>query len=593
MKHLLSLLVITILLIPEMVFALPDSQGIKVSEIVNYIAEANPLTGNYTIEYKSTLTVKNDGESTRYHFKQRLFRVDASTLELPKEARFIGCSGEFCLVEWNVQANPGTSIFEVHGKPLWTPLSIDLAIRVDGVEPVYSSAYGVFFVEAKENSVIEWRIRLSNNNPVLLDSMTNISSKLPIFISVSITLPEKYFRNIVYDPPVNMTSFLEKDTVSWMFILKEDAEINVKAIVRAFDDWGTIPLTPISISFSPMEDSVRDSIRSQLKSLNMSMSMMEMIILPLGNFTSFIDLMNTMLGNLSYALETTGNQTIIISDALKTIGSQLGYAASQLSDTVSMLSRTMEDISKVDFQRIRQVLESSRKAAHSTLNATLIVITDVENDLLEIRNILIDLRSNLTDPDQIELVDNAITRIDSLYNNLKNFENQLRAAESQIDSLFSSIEPFISMLEEYRSKALEMGSGLSTGVSALSQVSSALSEVSSALRLIGEANIMMSGNITSIKPILENASSNLSSVKEGLEGNMTSLKKAYSELSTFLRLIDYDENRTRLMAPDVGYEKILIFKPVLSEHDGMLRLDALLLENKTRIGVRTIKIRYN
>ncbi|MEM3712522.1 MAG: hypothetical protein QXR97_03185, partial [Thermoproteota archaeon] len=155
------------------------------------------------------------------------------------------------------------------------------------------------------------------------------------------------------------------------------------------------------------------------------------------------------------------------------------------------------------------------------------------------------------------------------------------------------IEPFISMLEEYRSKALEMGSGLSTGVSALSQVSSALSEVSSALRLIGEANIMMSGNITSIKPILENASSNLSSVKEGLEGNMTSLKKAYSELSTFLRLIDYDENRKRLMAPDVGYEKILIFKPVLSEHDGMLRLDALLLENKTRIGVRTIKIRYN
>ncbi|MEM2287157.1 MAG: LPXTG cell wall anchor domain-containing protein, partial [Thermoproteota archaeon] len=360
----------------------------------------------------------------------------------------------------------------------------------------------------------------------------------------------------------------------------------------SFDDWGTIPLTPISVSFSPMEDSVRSSILSQLKSLNMSMSMMEMILLPLGNFTSFIDIMNSMLGNLSYALETTGNQTIMISDLLKTIGSQLGYAASQLSDAISIFSKAMEDISKVDFQRIRQVLESYRETAPAVLNSTLRVIAEAENDLLEIRGLLMDLRNSLTDPDQIELVDNAIARIDNLYNGLKNFENQLRTAGSQIDLLFNSIESFINMLEEYQSKALGISSGLSAGVSALSQVSSALSEVSSALRLIGEANIMMGGNITSIMPILENASSNLNSVKEGLEKNMTSLKRAYDELSTFLRLINYSENRMRLMAPDAGYDDTLLFRPILSEYDGLTRLEELLFENETRIGVRTIKVFY-
>lgn len=592
MKRLLSFLVIVILAMPEIMLVLPDEQKIKVNELVTYVAEANPLTGNYTIEYKSTVTVKNDGMPVRYRFKQRLFRVNSSTLELPKEARFIGCSGEFCIVEWNIQANPGTTIFEVRGKPLWTPLSIDVNMMVNGMKPAYSSVYGIFFAKAEEDSIVEWRIRLRNNNPVLLDSITNISSKPPVFVSISITLPEKYFKDIIYDPLANMTSFLEKDTVSWIFILREDAEIKVRAIVRSFDDWGTIPLTPISVSFSPMEDSVRSSIFSQLKSLNMSMGMMKMILIPLGNFTSFIDIMNTMLGNLSYALETMGNRTIMISDMLKTIGSQLGYATSQLSHAISIFSKTIEDISKVDFQRIRQVLESSRRIAPTALNSTLRVIAEAENDLLEIKGLLMDLRNSLTDPDQIELVDRAISRIDSLYNRLKNFENQLRAAGSQIDSLLNSIESFINMLEEYHSKALEMGSGLNAGVSALSQVSSALSEVSSALRLIGEANIVMGGNITSIMPILENASSSLNSVKEGLEKNMTSLKRAYDELSTFLRLINYSENRIRLMAPDTGYDDTLLFRPVLTEYNGLTRLDAFLFENETRIGVRTIKVFY-
>ncbi|MCS7138975.1 MAG: hypothetical protein NZ873_02845 [Crenarchaeota archaeon] len=593
MNRLLSLLIVIALIIPEIVFTIPSGKRIEVSETVIYVAEVNPLTGNYTIEYKSTITVRNDGESAKYRFKQRLFGVEASTLELPKEARLAECSEEFCLLEWVVQANPGTSIFEIRGKPLWTPLSIDVNIMVNEMKPMYSSAYGVFFVESKEDSAVEWRIRLRNNNPILLDSMTNISSKPPVFVSVSMTLPERYFKNIVYNPPINTTSILEKDTVSWILIIREDVEINVKAVIRSFDDWGTIPLTPISISFSPMVDSVRDSISSKLKSLNMSLSMMKMILLPLGNFTSLIKLMNTMLGNLSYALESTGNQTIMISDVLNKIGSQLGHAAYQLSDAASMLSKIMEDVSKVDFQRIRQVLDSSRGIAHGVFNSTLRVIAGVENELLEIKGILMNLRNNLTDPDQIELIDSAIERIDNLYNNLKNFEKQLKTAQSQIDSLFNSIVPLINILEEYRSKALGMSSGLSAGISALSQVSSALSEISSALRLIGEANIMMGGNITSIMPILENVSLNLGNVKESLEGNMTSLKKAYEELSTFLRLIDHGENRVRLMAPDSTHENTLFFKPVFSEYDNLLRLNALLLENKTRIGVRIIKVRYN
>jgi len=594
MKRLLTLLIVIALLMPKTVFASPSGQSISVSEAVTYVAEANPLTGDYTVEYKSTLTVRNDGESASdYRFIQRLFRVNASTLELPKEARLLSCSGDFCIVEWVVKANPGASIFEARGEPLWTPLSVDAEVRVNGGKPSYSSAYGIFFVEAKEGDAVEWRIGLRNNNPILRDTLTNISSKPPLFVSVSITLPEKYFKDVVYDPPINMTSMLEKDTVSWMLILRDSVDINVRAVVRGFDDWGTIPLMPISVSFSPMGDSVRESISSQLKSLNMSMSLMEAILSPLSNFTSFIELEKSMIGNLSYALESTGNQTIVISDALKTIGSQLGYAASQLSNAVSTLSTIMKNVSKIDFKRVREALNSSKRIASEVLNSTLRVITDAENDLLEVKNILADLRGNLTDPDQVELVDNVIERIDRLYNNLKSFENQLRALESQIGPLFNSIESFVSTLEEYSSSIMESGSELSRGVSALSQVSSVLLDISQALRLIGEVNRMMGRNITSMMPLLENASSGFARVSEALEGNLTSLKKAYDELSTFLRLTDYGENRVKLMAPDESYESSIVFKPVLNEYDSLLRLDAILLDNNTTIGVREVKVYYN
>ncbi|MBO3799656.1 MAG: hypothetical protein FGF52_01150 [Candidatus Brockarchaeota archaeon] len=593
MKRLLSLLLATILVTPHALFAMPNEK-ISVSELFTYIAEINPLTGSYTLEYKSTITVKNDGESVAEHrFTQRLFRVDASTLDLPREARLVGYSGDFCLVEWIVQANPGANIFEIRGRPLWAPLSIDVETRVNGVKPAYSSAYGIFFVESKENDTVEWRIRLRNNNNVLLDSDTNISSRPPIFVSVSITLPGKYFKDIVYDPPFNMTSMLEKDTVSWVFILKEEAEIKVKAVIRAFDDWGTIPLTPISVSFSPIEDSIRELLSSQLKSLNMSISMMDMFLTPLNNFTKFVNLMKSMLGNLSSTLEFTGNQAVAMSNMLEGIGSELGHAASQLSKAASMLSIIIENISKVDFNQIRALLDSSKSIASNALNTVLRMIIDAENDLLEIREILVDLRNDLTDPDQIALIDHAIERIDSLYNSLKNLEYQLGSIESQINPLFNSLLSFVDMLEEYRSNILSMGSGLSRGLSGLHHVSLALSQISSMLRLIGEANIMMGANMSSMMPFLENASSSMTSIRESLENNMTSLRKAYDELSTFLKLMDYGENRIMLSAPETESEERVIFKPVVAKNGDYLRLDSILFDNDTRIGVRTVKVYYN
>jgi predicted component of type VI protein secretion system len=593
MKRFLAIFMIIMLVTPKFAVSSPDGPRITVSETVVYVAEMNPLTGNWTLEYKSTITVKNEGAPGEYRFTQRIVGVNASTLELPKEARVSYTSGEICLVEWIIHADHGLSIFEVRGKPTWVPLSFDVNMTVNGIKPVYSSAYGIFFVSCGENNTVSWRMRLKNNNPTLLDPETNISSKPPLFVSVSITLPGKYFGDVVYDPPANMTSPLEKDTVSWMLILKEYAEVSVEAVVRGFDEWGTIPLMPISISFSPMEDSVRESISSQLKSLNMSMEMIRMILSPLGNFTDFLNLMRRALENLSYGLEATGNQTIMMSDALKKIGSELGYATSQLSQAASLLSTVMENVSKVDFNRIRRILKSSRQTARDILNRALDTIVDAENDLLEIREILIDLRSNLTDPDQITLLNRAIERIDNLYNDLRNFEDYLRSAESQLDSLFDSIESFVNTLENYRSKIMSLGSGLSAGVLALSEVSSALYEVSSALRLIGGMNIMMSENVTSIVCILENSSSGLMSIRESLDKNMTSLKKAYDELYTFLRLMDYDANRIKLLAPELGKESSITLQPQIINEEGFTKFNSLVSDNDVKIGIRTIKVYYN
>jgi hypothetical protein len=593
MKRVQAVFLILMLMIPIVMKANPEETQVSVSESLTYLLDLNPLTGDSTVEFKSTVTVKNIGQSTvPYRFTQRLFKVNVSTLVLPPEARIQQDSGDFCVVEWVVQANPGTSVFEVSGKPLWLPLKVEASLRINGAVPNYTSAYGVFFVRSEEGDSAEWVVRLKNNNPVLLDPLTNTSSKPPVFVSVTINIPQRYFGKIVYNPPVNMTSPLEKDSVSWMLILREEAEIRAEAVVEGFDDWGTIPLTTISISSSPMGESVKKSVLSQLNELNMTMRMMNMILTPISNLTSFTSLMTGMLGNLSSVLETTGNQTVMISKALKAVSLGLSSAASQLSGVTSLLSIVAENVSKVDFNRLRQGLNSSRQSAGLILNETYRMIVDAEQSLLEINNTLTTLRENLTDPSQISLLENATRRITSLYNRLSIVESYFESAGPQLNTLFESLGSFINMLEEYGSSIVKMSSGLGSGLSALSQASSALAEMSSALKLIGEANMMMGGNLTSITPMLENATSGLESVQKSLNENVTSLRNVYDELSLFLRLIEYGEARTSLLAPDVQNRRNIVFQPELAEED-FLRLNGLFFTNETRIGVRRVEVSYN
>jgi hypothetical protein len=377
-----------------------------------------------------------------------------------------------------------------------------------------------------------------------------------------------------------------------MLILREEAEIRAEAVVEGFDDWGTIPLTTISISSSPMGESVKKSVLSQLNELNMTMRMMNMILTPISNLTSFTSLMTGMLGNLSSVLETTGNQTVMISKALKAVSLGLSSAASQLSGVTSLLSIVAENVSKVDFNRLRQGLNSSRQSAGLILNETYRMIVDAEQSLLEINNTLTTLRENLTDPSQISLLENATRRITSLYNRLSIVESYFESAGPQLNTLFESLGSFINMLEEYGSSIVKMSSGLGSGLSALSQASSALAEMSSALKLIGEANMMMGGNLTSITPMLENATSGLESVQKSLNENVTSLRNVYDELSLFLRLIEYGEARTSLLAPDVQNRRNIVFQPELAEED-FLRLNGLFFTNETRIGVRRVEVSYN
>jgi len=594
MRRIQAVFLILMLMLPEVPSTPVGGEQVSVSENLTYFLDLNPLTGNSTAEFKSTVIVKNTGQSrVEYRFTQRLFRVNASTLALPEGARLSKVSGDYCLVEWVVEANPGTGIFEVSGKPLWLPLTVEASLRINGAVPNYTSAYGVFFVKSKEGDTVEWVIRLRNNNHVLLDPLTNTSSKPPVFVSITINIPQKYFRDVVYNPPANMTSLLEKDSVSWMLMLREEAEIRVDAVVEGFDDWGTIPLTTISISSSPMKESVGESIRSQLNGVNTSIRMMRMILAPISNLTGFMSLMRNMLGNLSYGLETTGNQTIMISEALNSIGFGLGSAASQLSEAASLLSEVAENISKVDFNRLRQELNTSMRIAGGILNKTHRMIIDAEHDLLEINNTLTTLRNNLTDPNQIRLLENATQRISNLYNRLSLVENYFESAESQLDYLFKSLESFIDVLEEYASSIVRMSSGLGSGVSALSKTASALSEMGSALKLIGEANMMMGRNLTSVTPMLENATSGLESIRRSLSENLTSLVNVYNELFLLLRLIEYSGARKSLLAPEVRNEGNIVFQSELAEDEEFLRLNGLVLKNETRIGVRQVKISYN
>jgi hypothetical protein len=114
----------------------------------------------------------------------------------------------------------------------------------------------------------------------------------------------------------------------------------------------------------------------------------------------------------------------------------------------------------------------------------------------------------------------------------------------------------------------------------------------SAMKIIGEANMMMGSNLTSVIPMLENATSGLESILKSLNENMTSLMNVYNGLSLILRLIEYGEARTSLLAPEVQNKGNIVFQPELAEDD-FLRLKGLFFTNETRIGVRRVEVSYN
>ncbi|MGQ9690121.1 MAG: hypothetical protein ACUVQY_02405, partial [Thermoproteota archaeon] len=141
-----------------------------------------------------------------------------------------------------------------------------------------------------------------------------------------------------------------------------------------------------------------------------------------------------------------------------------------------------------------------------------------------------------------------------------------------------------------RSEIIKMGSGFDAGISALSQVSSALSEISSALRLLGEANMMMGGNVTSAIQMVENATHGLKDVQRGLGENLTAIRNAYDELSLLLRLMEHESNRMYLLAPELQHEDEVAFRLELETKEGLLELSKVILENDTVVGVRSIKV---
>ncbi|MGQ9478754.1 MAG: hypothetical protein ACUVQ0_01870 [Thermoproteota archaeon] len=591
MNRLFAAILILLLTVPLVATVPIDESEVSLEESTIYIIELNPLTQTSKVEYKSTVTVKNPrASSIEYRFIQRLFHVDPSTLDLPNEASILRVYGEICMIQWVVETGPGTSILEVRGKPKWLPLEINASLRINGLRPNYTSAYGTFFASAWEGDVVEWILRLRNNYTSLLDSLTNISAKPPLFVSISMSMPRKYFRNIVFNPPVNTTNPLDKDSVSWVLILKDEAEIRVNATVDSFDDWNTVPLPPISISFSPMEDSVKESVRSQIAYLNMSIGMMEAMLLPLGNMTGFMDMFNTMLNNLSNSLSSMGNQTLLISDSLKTMSNGLSYAVSGLSKAASILLQVAKDVSKIDFAMLAEQLNASRQIATKALNQTLKILSGLKGDLLRVNDTLTSLRNNLTDPDQIALVDDAVSTVTRIYNNVDTLENQLKSAGSQVDAVFESLKSFLNVLKEYGSSIVKMSSSVNQGLSALSGVSSALSEISEALRLMGNAGIMMGENMSSIAPVLENTTTMLKSIRNSLCENITGLRKSYNELSAFLRLMDYRGNMTALFAPEPMEHNQTVFRPFEEGDDLVL---SGLFFNGSKIGVRSIRVIYS
>lgn len=547
------IILLFIILFPAIIsssLALPEDD-LNIKGVISYDIRIDPIT--LVQEKKLVYTIYIDSQKpTVKLIKLILFDIDPQSIEISEGAKItnIITYNNLTIVELNATIPSGNSTIELEAIPKSCPIEVSAKLLVNSKPPKVDYFKNYKFLNLSIGDILIWNITITNR-----EMKSSYKSSLSLPFLLSITLDRNFLEVISTNPSPNSTS--EDGTYSWSMLLDNSSNFEISARIKNFSDWGSISLSPITLSFSSAQfsylrktlNSIKGNLESYLDFLNSSYNSGKSSLEQLSNFLDKLKL-------LSEFLEFEGN-------ALRSLGNNLTSNARNLDSAISQIDSFSSSLNKVtsivNNPEINYYLSNlpifiqEAKRELQTINQS--QASDIEQ-LMKLNQTLTYVYYLTSNESLKQDIQNSIYIVNTLLQNAKNRQKFV----TDVLQLISKIEPstVINTFNNLKNQINSLSSTLASMRNNVVLLKNGLIFVGDSLIKLGEANINQSIVLKNATTLIENqinsTKSNLDELKNKIEETKSSLNKIKDKITS----IDNKQLELNYVSPEIVTERYII-----------------------------------
>ncbi|MEM0218755.1 MAG: hypothetical protein QW314_00955 [Thermoproteota archaeon] len=451
--------------------------------------------------------------------------------------------GNLTIVDLMVSAPSGDSTVEIKAKPTVSPIGVNCALLVNSRIPKLSYFKNYEFLSLNVNDSIGWNITITNNEA----SNSYLSNlKIPVLFSAELNSQFLEVKDITPQP----NSSTSEGTYSWTLIVSNTTTISINARVKNFSDWGTISLSPYTLSYSSYQlDKAKDALLNANKSLsdylNFLNSSYYSVNSSLSIFTEFKNKLDFLANSLSLEGET-----------LQLIGKNLTSAAKNLDNTILDLDVVISSVSTAasflstpqvgyfisDLPELLQEARNSLQSISSSQASDILQLLELNQTLSYVYYYTTNSSLKQSVLNSINIVNGLIRNArqrQSILNNTLNFLSQVNA------------EDLKNTLSTVRNQVLKLSSSLSSMKNNILSFKSSLVTLGNSLVKAGEMNIEQSNIIKNATRNLEAQINTTQSQLNELMNKINDVEKNLENVRNEIKSLDNKQKELIYISPEI------------------------------------------
>ncbi|MEM3636093.1 MAG: hypothetical protein QW260_01285 [Thermoproteota archaeon] len=458
--------------------------------------------------------------------------------------------GNLTIVDLMVSAPSGDSTVEIKAKPTVSPIGVNCALLVNSRIPKLSYFKNYEFLSLNVNDSIGWNITITNNEA----SNSYLSNlKIPVLFSAELNSQFLEVKDITPQP----NSSTSEGTYSWTLIVSNTTTISINARVKNFSDWGTISLSPYTLSYSSYQlDKAKDALLNANKSLsdylNFLNSSYYSVNSSLSIFTEFKNKLDLLANSLSLEGET-----------LQLIGKNLTSAAKNLDNTILDLDVVISSVSTAasflstpqvgyfisDLPELLQEARNSLQSISSSQASDILQLLELNQTLSYVYYYTTNSSLKQSVLNSINIVNGLIRNArqrQSILNNTLNFLSQVNA------------EDLKNTLSTVRNQVLKLSSSLSSMKNNILSFKSSLVTLGNSLVKAGEMNIEQSNIIKNATRNLEAQINTTQSQLNELMNKINDVEKNLENVRNEIKSLDNKQKELIYISPEILDENYIV-----------------------------------